>query len=284
MARQLNQTKNLRNPKSLLPKEAKVLWDKYIKDKNNLSARNALICYYIHLVQYVARKLHSSQQYPACVTLADMVSSGNYGLLQAVKRFDPTYGCSFATYAIHRIHGAILDDLRRSDRAPRESRKQEAQSQAAIEQLQHLLGKNPTDDEVTEHCGKTITDHRHPIQSPKSLSTLSYEYQNSGKKISLSDILFSNAKRPRNSSRLFEQLTRGIEFQSRLYLWLYFIPQWTMKEVGQITGVTESRVSQCIAEALRKIRQNCSRHEAFSLHQDTCGRHATIPGDLVADD
>lgn len=257
-----------------------VLWEKYAGDHDNLVLRNALVEHYLHLVEIIAQKMRYRRRIPVYVTLESMVSAGSCGLIRAVELFEPARGLSFATYAGTRITGAILDDLRDADHASRLTRSREAKAETEVDRLVQVLGRNPTDEEVTERLGKQAADHRHRLLAPISFSVAAGDREDGGRNV-LAEILACASKSGYNGNRFFERLTRGMEFHPRMCLWFYFLRQKRMREIGQFLDLSESRISQTITDALAWLRQNRTRDEVFELFQDTCGRHSKMPGEPV---
>jgi RNA polymerase sigma factor for flagellar operon FliA len=152
--------------------DASALWARY-KEKQDSSARDELILNYSPLVKYVAGRLASSL--PQTVDTADLISYGIFGLIDAIEKFDPARAIKFETYAISRIKGAIIDELRAMDWVPRSVRSRAREIEAAYVTLENSLRRVPTDQEVADHIGVSLKEFQDILAKLSYTSVVSFE-------------------------------------------------------------------------------------------------------------
>jgi RNA polymerase sigma factor for flagellar operon FliA len=242
--------------------EIQALWHEYRRAKPK-EVRDRLILTYAPLVKYVAGRLGSGL--PAHVDEADLVSYGLLGLIGAIDRYDPARDTKFETYAITRIRGAIIDELRALDWVPRSVRSRARQIERAIGELESKLGRAPTDEEIagkvgisTDELEESLTDiSRSSIAALDELWSVSGE----GDQVSLLDTIEDEAG-PRPDTALNETATREalgdaisrLPERERLVITLYYYEELTLREIGEVLGVTESRVSQLHTKAVLRLK------------------------------
>jgi RNA polymerase sigma factor for flagellar operon FliA len=242
--------------------DSRSLWLEYRRTRDG-TLRERLIVNYSPLVKYVAGRLGSGL--PAHVEEADLVSYGLLGLMSAIDRYDPERDTKFETYAIARIRGSILDELRVLDWVPRSVRSRAREIERAILSLEGLLGRAPTDDELaakvgisTEQLEASLVDiSRTSIAALDELWTTSGE----GDQVSLLDTLEDpESIRPADvldETELREALAEAISRlpeREKLVVTLYYYEELTLREIGEVLGVTESRVSQLHTKAILRLR------------------------------
>ena len=239
------------------------LWQEY-REKRDKAVRDRLILTYAPLVKYVAGRLGSSL--PAHVDEGDLVSYGLLGLIGAIERYDPDRDIKFETYAIARIRGAIIDELRALDWVPRSVRSRARQIERAIGELEAKLGRAPTDEEIAAKVGVTVDEldnsltdiSRSSIAALDELWTIS---STGGDTVSLIDTIEDpNADDPSKAldriqvkAALGEAIQRLPE-RERLVVSLYYYEELTLREIGEVLGVTESRVSQLHTKAILRLK------------------------------
>jgi len=152
--------------------DASALWARY-KDDDDSAARDELILNYSPLVKYVAGRLASSL--PQTVDTADLISYGIFGLIDAIEKFDPARAIKFETYAISRIKGAIIDELRAMDWVPRSVRSRAREIEAAYVALENQLRRVPTDQEVADHMGISVKEFQDILAKLSYTSVVSFE-------------------------------------------------------------------------------------------------------------
>ena len=236
------------------------LWTAY-KDNGDEDSREHLILNYSPLVKYVAGRLSTSL--PQTVETADLVSYGLFGLIDAIEKFDPERGIKFETYAIARIKGAIIDELRSIDWVPRSVRAKARQLEGAMQRLEHDLHRTPTDEELADELGWTLEELQDTLArvSMTSVAALDETLDVAGDRISLVDTLQDlTVTLPEESFEdeetkqvLRETLTRLTE-REQTVLGLYYFEGMTLSQIGDVLGVTESRICQIHTKAVLSLR------------------------------
>ncbi len=243
--------------------ELRDLWRRY-KTAGDLEARERLVVAYSPLVKYVAGRMASGL--PAHVDEADLISYGLGGLINAIERFELEREIKFETYAITRIRGAIIDELRSMDWVPRSVRARAREIEKAHTKLEHRLQRAPTDEEIAAEMGIELSEfHDLLLQISKSsvaaLDELWSVGDASGDSVSLLDTL-SDESAPDPAAavdqtelrdRVADAIARLPE-REKLVVALYYYENLTLREIGEVLGVTESRVSQLHTKAVLRLR------------------------------
>jgi RNA polymerase sigma factor for flagellar operon FliA len=227
----------------------------------NLS-RDELVTRYAHLVKYVVGRLGVSV--PGLFDHEDAMQAGVLGLLRAIDAYRPEAAASFESYAILRIRGAILDAVRSLDTVGRAGREAARAIQGAIRDLQHELGRSPTESEIAARLGMPVGRYRERLQAA-SVVTVSLDEHDARDGDEESSMLADNAPDPnavdpadeaarRDSIASLIQEIGRLGQRSRMVLALYYQDEMTFKEIGQVLGVTESRVCQIHTEAILALR------------------------------
>lgn len=214
-----------------------------VMDKHSLWQR------YVPLVRHEALRLQV--RLPASVELDDLLQAGGIGLLNAVERYDALQGTTFTTYAVQRIRGAMLDELRSRDWVPRSVRRNAREVAQAIGQLEQELGRNATETEVAERLGIDIADYRQMLLDTNNSQLFSYDEwrEEHGDSIELvtDDHQRENPLQQLLDSNLRQRVMEAIETlpeREKLVLTLYYQEELNLKEIGAVLEVGESRVSQ----------------------------------------
>jgi RNA polymerase sigma factor for flagellar operon FliA len=225
-------------------------------------SRDQLVARYSHLVKYVVGRLGVSV--PGLFDHEDAMQAGVLGLLRAIDAYKPEAAASFESYAILRIRGSILDAVRSLDTVGRAGREAARAIQGAIRDLQHELGRSPSETEIAARLGMPVTRYRERLQAA-SVVTISLDEHDSRDNDDESSNLADNAADPNavdpaeEASRkdaivsLMHEIGR-LSQRSRMVLALYYQDEMTFKEIGQVLGVTESRVCQIHTEAILALR------------------------------
>jgi len=229
------------------------------------SERDALINETLPLIKHIAHRV--AIRLPANVEIRDLINAGVLGLLDAIEKFEPERNVKFKTYAEVRIRGAILDSLRNLDWAPRSLRKKSKDLEKIYAELTQKLGRAATDEEVSEAMGENIEDFHALVDQLHGLTIGSFENlsdsEDSENYINYYPDDGSNdpyAKFETNELTTF--LAEAIEElpeKERLVLSLYYYEEFTMKEIGALLGVNESRVSQLHTKATLRLRGKLSK-------------------------
>ncbi|HEX5450601.1 MAG TPA: RNA polymerase sigma factor WhiG [Gaiellaceae bacterium] len=238
------------------------LWHEY-RRTNDKALRDRLILTYAPLVKYVAGRLGSGL--PAHVDEGDLVSYGLLGLISAIDRYDPDRDIKFETYAIMRIKGAIIDELRALDWVPRSVRARAREIERAIAELESKLGRAPDDEEIAAKIGITEEELEESLTdiSRSSIAALDelWSVSGEGDQVSLLDTIEdSSGPRPADTldeTELRETLAEAIARlpeREKLVITLYYYEELTLREIGEVLGVTESRVSQLHTKAVLRLR------------------------------
>jgi RNA polymerase sigma factor for flagellar operon FliA len=247
------------------------LWDEY-KQEESPEARDKLIVNYSPLVKYVAGRVATGL--PANIEQADLVSYGIFGLIDAIEKFDPARAIKFETYAISRIKGAIIDELRAIDWVPRSVRFKARQIEKAIGKLENQFHRTPTDKEIARELGVTVTDLRNTFTQLSFVSLVALDELVSsggekGDKLSLIDTLADeNTEDPVSTfeAQEMKQILAGaidrLSEREKKVVTLYYYEGMTLAEIGQILGVTESRVCQMHTKAVLQLRTKMAEAQA----------------------
>jgi RNA polymerase sigma factor FliA len=245
------------------PDETQTLWRAY-KSTGDQVARDRLILSYSPLVKYVAGRLGSGL--PAHVDEGDLVSYGLLGLIGAIERFDPERDVKFETYAAARIRGSIIDELRSLDWVPRSVRARAREIERAIAKLEAKLGRAPTDEEIAGSLGITedeLADSLLDISrtSIAALDELWTSSSHGGDPVALIDTLPGDQSAdPQEAMAQTEQrqaladAIARLPEREKLVVRLYYYDELTLKEIGEVLGVTESRVSQLHTKAVLRLK------------------------------
>jgi RNA polymerase sigma factor FliA len=219
---------------------------------------------HLPLVRFIARRIH--ERLPQHVPLDDLYSAGVLGLLDAFGRFDPFQQVKFSTFARFRIRGAILDSLRTLDWSPRELRRKGRAIEEAIQALIGQLHRSPTDIEIAQKLNVPLAAYQQLLGDLKGLEIGSLNSERS--EDSDEDELDLVPGRPEDDplfryldGEVRERLTTAINDlpeRERLIMTLYYYEEISMKEIGLIIGVVESRISQLHASALLHLRARLS--------------------------
>ncbi len=229
-----------------------------------------LVMQYAPLVRRVARSL--PLEIPGLLEYEDAVGYGTCGLVEAVRRYDPSKGTNFHAYAVRRIRGSMIDAFRRMDRLSRTMRQKAREVQRAQSELEVLLGRSPTELEAAGHLGVTINQYRDAISNARWV-TVSLDRMLSkdddGDSFPAAempthedDIDFTRAFETRE---LYEDLlvaVKGLPERERLVIALYYVEKLTMKDIATVLSVSETRVSQLHGQAVKRLRRAMLRDAA----------------------
>jgi RNA polymerase sigma factor for flagellar operon FliA len=241
--------------------ETQELWLEF-RRTGDQKIRDRLILTYAPLVKYVAGRLGSGL--PAHVDEGDLVSYGLLGLIGAIERYDPARDVKFETYAMARIKGQIIDELRSMDWVPRSVRARARHIERAIGELEARLGRAPTDDEIAERVGITVDELDDSLSdiSRSSIAALDelWSISGEGDQVSLLDTIEDpDSIKPADAldeaevrETLADAIARLPE-REKIVITLFYYEELTLREIGEVLGVTESRVSQLHTKAVLRL-------------------------------
>lgn len=225
--------------------------------KVNQQTQEILVKSHALLVKRIAH--HLLGRLPQSVQLDDLIQAGMLGLLEAAKHYDSTKGASFETYAGIRIRGHMLDEVRRNDWVPRSVYRNSRMISEAVKQVEHRMGRGAKDIEVAQELGLAINEYHEMLQD--SASSHLYGFDDLGV---TDDVLYTEGGGASTEPHvnvlhndLMSRLTlviNALPHKERLVLSLYYEQDLNLKEVGEVLGVGESRVSQILSQATHRIK------------------------------
>lgn len=224
-----------------------------------LQERDALVMANTDLVRSMASRL--GRRLPSHVELSELISVGVLGLIDAARRFDPALGVPFEAFARRRIHGAMLDSLRRLDRVPRSLRRMQRRMESVMGELRHMLGREPEADEIAEALGLTPEAYTEVLDDLRWADVAVVRSgSNDDDSHDLLDVAidgddgpYAQLERRALRARLAEALSE-LPDRERQILALSYQEELTLAEIGQVFGVSESRVSQLRTQAVARLR------------------------------
>lgn len=238
------------------------LWEEYRKTSDP-KIREQFVKQYAPLVKYVAGKVMAGM--PQNIEFEDLVSYGTFGLLDAIEKFDTTRDIKFKTYAITRIRGAIYDELRSMDWVPRSIRQKAKEIESAIVKLETKFGRAPQEDEIAKEMGIDADEFHQTLMKLSATSLVSINepvfLNDDSDKVSIIETIESpDSLKP---DQIIEKeevkgiIVKAIEDlpeKEKKVLILYYYEDLTLKEIGEVLNVTESRVSQLHTKAIFRLR------------------------------
>ena len=249
-----------------ITKEEKRVWREY-KRTGDPQLRKRLIEKYLPIVKYAAIRIH--EKLPGGVDLDDLMSAGCFGLMDAVHGFDVSRNIKFETYCAPRIRGAILDQLRQLDWVPRMVRSRANKMEFAYHNLESRLGRPPTDEELARKMGISRSEFE-----DFSRQNVWARFTSLSRKVGGDDARALYEKDLLEDKRsedpvlavqrrdLKKVLLKGLSRNERLILMLYYYEELTMKEIGMVLGLSESRVSQMHASIMSRLQTQLTARQA----------------------
>jgi len=238
------------------------VWETY-RRTGDLEAREKLLVRYLPLVKNVAGRM--AMGFPKSVEVSDLVNTGVIGLIEAFSNFDPARGVKFETYAVPRIRGAILDELRALDWVPRSTRAKSREIERALVKLVNDLGRNPNDEELSGYLNISVKELHTALNDVASTTILSLDEMIYGEEDNRQiprvetvedrsgDTILANIEKSELRAFLVVAISNLTE-QEKLVIALYYYEELTLKEIGEVMQISESRVSQIHTKSILKLR------------------------------
>ncbi len=227
------------------------------KQAGEFRANNDLVESHATLVKRIA--YHLMSRLPASVQVDDLIQAGMIGLIEASRKFDPEQGASFQTYAGIRIRGAMLDEIRRTDWTPRSVHRKAREVAEAVRKIENEKGRDARDVEVAEAMGLELEDYHKILQDATGCRIFSFEDPgNAGEEGYASNSRELNQPLDTLQNEDFKEglaeAIKGLPERERLVMALYYDEELNLREIGDILGVSESRVCQIHGQALIRLR------------------------------
>lgn len=225
--------------------------------------KERLILEYAPTIKYIAQRV--AARLPPHIALDDLINAGVIGLIDAIEKFDPTRDNTFKTYAEFRIRGAMLDELRSLDWVPRSVRQKESALGRAYTDLERKLGRSARDEEVAALLGIELEEFYEWLNQVRGVSLLSLEAPGAratdGETVNLLDLVATDDDQDPahvvQARRLKEVIAEAVDdlpYQEKVVISLYYYEELTMKEIGKVLDITESRVSQIHTKSIFHLR------------------------------
>lgn len=233
------------------------LWEKYNTDRS-LETRNEIVTYYSPLVKMEVGRLVS--QYSKYIDYDDLMSCGYLGLIDAVEKYDSSKGVKFKTYAVIRIRGFIIDQLRRQDWLPARVRQKIKKVNNAFDELEAICGRVPDEEKVAEYLDISVEEVRDLVGVAHTANVIAFDDLVSGTGGNHEPIDSNESPEKRLENKIMrESLIKSIgklKDKEKIVISLYYFEELTLKEIGKVIGVSESRVSQIHSRILEKLKKN----------------------------
>ena len=240
------------------------LWDAYRGDRATV-IRQELMLRYLGLVKYVVRKMIKS--FPQAIEESDLFHIGTLGLAEALDRFDQDYGIKFETYAIPRIKGSIIDELRKLDWVPRSLRNKTNMFKEKTLELEQKFSGAYSDDEVATGLGIQVNELHAWKKDINNVNVLSMDKPiDDNYKQNLYDMIEDDEEKnsdykieEEEMKRILLKAIQQLPEKTRLAITLYYYEKLTFKEIGEILNVSESRISQIHSETMGKLKKSMNK-------------------------
>jgi RNA polymerase sigma factor FliA len=232
---------------------------------NGLSDKEECIREYAPLVRRIAH--HLMLRLPSSVAVEDIIQAGMIGLLDAASRYDELRGAQFETFAAQRIRGAMLDELRQADWMPRSLRRDMRRIESAMNKLQQQMGRAPSEGEVARELGMSLTDYQQMLFESRGAQLLYYEdFQGEGDESFFDRYDMDSDTNPLDllqDEKFRNALIAAIDNlpeRERLLMGMHYEQELNLREIGEVMGVSESRVCQLHSQAVMRLRSMLKGH------------------------
>jgi RNA polymerase sigma factor for flagellar operon FliA len=247
-----------------MKKQIEPLWQRYFKHKDP-ELRNRLMHKYLGVVHYVVSKLFKS--IPSYVERDDLVNIGVIGLGEALDRYNPYFGIKFETYAIPRVKGAIIDELRKQDWIPRSLRSKSNQIRRVVEDLEQLYRGEVASQQVARQLGISEAEYQHWQSQVNCTNLVSLDKPNQNyDDHNLYDVVEDETNvnalegmQDEEMKKILVKVIKKLPEKARLAITLYYFEHLTFKEIGKILNVSESRISQIHSETTERMKKMISQ-------------------------
>ncbi|MBW8078152.1 MAG: FliA/WhiG family RNA polymerase sigma factor [Gallionella sp.] len=226
---------------------------------NGLKDKDYCLRQYAPLVKRLAHQLMT--KLPYSVQIDDIIQAGMMGLLDAASRYDDLHGAQFETYATQRIRGAMLDELRQADWLPRSMRRDMRQIEVAISRLQQQLGKPPNETEIAKEMKISLAEYQQKLQEARGAQLVYFEdFHDEGEHDFFERFTYDHDADPMDilqDERFREALMQAIENlpeRESMLMGMLYEQEMNLREIGEVLGVSESRVSQLHSQAVARLR------------------------------
>ncbi len=239
--------------------ETQKMWEEFRRTGDS-EIRNRLVEKYLYIVKYVADRL--SQRLPRSIPNEDIRSAASYGLIRAVENFDHRRGTRFESYCATRVRGAILDELRARDWVPRMIRNNTTKVNAERDRMQREMGREPTSDELAVGLDDSREKVETMIRESNFISMFSFSRcEDEAQRGEPDDrmLLYEDKNSEAPFERIFlkdlsDHLMKCLSHREKMVILLYYVEELSMKEIGKLLHISESRVSQIRTSSLGKLR------------------------------
>lgn len=226
---------------------------------SGLNDKDQCLREYAQLVKRIAHQMMA--KLPYSVQIDDIIQAGMMGLLDAASRYDEFHGAQFETYASQRIRGAMLDELREADWLPRSLRRDMRRIEAAISRLQQKLGRSPNETEIARELDMPLAEYQQMLQESRGAQLVYYEdFRDEDNDDFFERFELGNDADPMDlleDERFRTELMRAIEGlpeRERMLMGMIYEQEMNLREIGEVMGVSESRVSQLHSQAVARLR------------------------------
>lgn len=224
--------------------------------------REEIVNQHAPLVKRIA--YHLMSRLPPCVQADDLIQAGMMGLLEAARNYDATQGASFETYAGIRIRGAMLDEIRKNDWAPRSVHRKARKVAEAVRKIENIMGRDARDSEVAQALEISLDEYHQMLQDASGYLVLSFEDMGMDDEAVAAQFadrapgVLEGLQREDFKNNLREAVA-GLPERERLVMALYYDEELNLREIGAVLGVSESRVSQIHSQALIRLQARLSQ-------------------------